>query len=169
MGIGGVTEGVLAACATRAMGGGMLMALVAIPHVIVSHFAIGGGLLIVVTEALSVKREEIYGGLEALLGRYDAVLCLASTGPAPKGFETTGSAIFNGLWTYLGVPCVSLPRLEVRGQALHVPGSDHHEHAAPVSFGIFLAQTSRHIAVALLDQRDIQIAAVLSKLGEGGL
>ncbi len=30
-----------------AMGGGMLMAIVAIPHVIVSHFAIGGGLLIV--------------------------------------------------------------------------------------------------------------------------
>jgi Asp-tRNA(Asn)/Glu-tRNA(Gln) amidotransferase A subunit family amidase len=67
-----------------------------------------------------IKREEIYGGLEALLGRYDAVLCLASTGPAPKGFETTGSAIFNGLWTYLGVPCVSLPRLEVRGLPMGV-------------------------------------------------
>ncbi|MEJ2580143.1 MAG: cytochrome C, partial [Acidobacteriota bacterium] len=39
-----------------ALGGGMLMALVAIPHVIVSHFAIGGGLLIVVTETLAVKR-----------------------------------------------------------------------------------------------------------------
>ena len=35
-----------------AMGGGVLMAIVAISHVIVSHFAIGGGLLIAVTETL---------------------------------------------------------------------------------------------------------------------
>jgi hypothetical protein len=33
-----------------AMGGGTLMAIVAIPHVIVSHFAIGGRLLLVVTK-----------------------------------------------------------------------------------------------------------------------
>ena len=33
-----------------ALGGGMLMAIVAIPHVIVAHFAVGGGLLIAVTE-----------------------------------------------------------------------------------------------------------------------
>ena len=32
-----------------AMGGGVLMGIVAITHVIVSHFAIGGGLLIAVT------------------------------------------------------------------------------------------------------------------------
>ena len=56
-------------------------------------------------------RNEIYHLLEALLDDYDAVLCLAATGAAPIGFETTGSAIFNGLWTYLGVPCLSLPLL----------------------------------------------------------
>ena len=39
-----------------AIGGGMLMALVAISHVIVSHFAIGGGLVIAATETLAVKR-----------------------------------------------------------------------------------------------------------------
>jgi len=33
-----------------AMGGGVLMGLVAITHVIVSHFAIGGGLVIAVTD-----------------------------------------------------------------------------------------------------------------------
>lgn len=67
-----------------------------------------------------LAREEIYKSLEALLDGYDAVLCLSSTGPAPRGFETTGSAIFNGLWTYLGVPCVSLPRLTVRDLPLGV-------------------------------------------------
>ena len=41
-----------------AMGGGVLMGIVAITHVIVSHFAIGGGLLIAVTETLSVKRND---------------------------------------------------------------------------------------------------------------
>ncbi|HSN54525.1 MAG TPA: hypothetical protein VLT32_07615 [Candidatus Sulfomarinibacteraceae bacterium] len=38
------------------MGGGVLMALVAILHVIVAHFATGGGLRIVVAETLSVVR-----------------------------------------------------------------------------------------------------------------
>ena len=33
-----------------AIGGGVLMGIVAVTHVIVSHFAIGGGLVIAVTE-----------------------------------------------------------------------------------------------------------------------
>ena len=37
-------------------GGGVLMAIVAVSHVIVSHSAIGGGLIIVVTETLAVRR-----------------------------------------------------------------------------------------------------------------
>jgi Asp-tRNA(Asn)/Glu-tRNA(Gln) amidotransferase A subunit family amidase len=60
-------------------------------------------------------RDVIYADLEALLSRFDAVLCLSSLGPAPEGFETTGSAAMNSPWTYLGVPCVSLPKLEVDG------------------------------------------------------
>ena len=60
-----------------AMGGGMLMAIVAIPHVIVSHFAIGGGLLIVVTETLAVKRND--PELRELARRSSLVLILVST------------------------------------------------------------------------------------------
>ena len=63
-------------------------------------------------------REEIYKSLDHLLDQYDAVVCLAATGAAPVGFETTGSAIFNGLWTYLGVPCLSLPVLTSDGMPL---------------------------------------------------
>ena len=40
------------------MGGGVLMALVAVTHVIVSHFAIGGGLVLVVTESIGVRRDD---------------------------------------------------------------------------------------------------------------
>ena len=65
-------------------------------------------------EALN-QREVIYGAVEALLGQHDAILCLSATGPAPRGFETTGSPAYNSPWTYLGVPCISLPRLTVEG------------------------------------------------------
>lgn len=58
--------------------------------------------------------------LAALLDQYDAVLCLPAPGPAPRGLATTGSPRFNGLWTYLGVPCVNLPRLSVDGLPLGV-------------------------------------------------
>ena len=60
-------------------------------------------------------RELIYQSVEALLENYDAILCLSAPGPAPHGFETTGSAVFNGLWTLLGVPCLSIPLLTVDG------------------------------------------------------
>ncbi|MFT5390645.1 MAG: Asp-tRNA(Asn)/Glu-tRNA(Gln) amidotransferase A subunit family amidase [Gammaproteobacteria bacterium] len=59
------------------------------------------------------QRAVIYQSFQALLGNYDAVLCLSATGPAPHGFSTTGSPAYNSPWTYLGVPCISLPRLTV--------------------------------------------------------
>jgi len=62
-----------------------------------------------------LERNVIYQSLENVLSRFDAILCLSSAGPAPRGFETTGSPAFNSPWTYLGVPCVSLPCLSVRG------------------------------------------------------
>lgn len=65
-------------------------------------------------EALN-QREVIYRALEALLARHDAILCLSATGPAPHGFDTTGSPAYNSPWTYLGVPCISLPQLTVEG------------------------------------------------------
>ena len=70
-------------------------------------------------EALN-ERAVINDAIENLLTRYDAILCLPATGPAPRGFETTGDAAFNSPWTYLGVPCVSLPRLTVDGMPLGV-------------------------------------------------
>jgi len=49
--------------------------------------------------------------LEELLTRCDAIICPAATGPAPRGLETTGDSIFNGLWTLCGTPCITLPLL----------------------------------------------------------
>jgi len=44
-----------------------------------------------------------------LMRSFDLVLTLAAPGEAPKGLASTGDSIFNGLWTLLGVPCVTLP------------------------------------------------------------
>jgi Asp-tRNA(Asn)/Glu-tRNA(Gln) amidotransferase A subunit family amidase len=50
--------------------------------------------------------------LEELFVRYDAILTPAATGEAPLGLESTGSPVFSTIWTYCGVPAVTLPLLE---------------------------------------------------------
>ena len=60
-------------------------------------------------------RETMYAAVEAVLGGYCALITLPSCGPAPKGLSSTGNAVFNGMWTLLGVPCVSLPLMQVGG------------------------------------------------------
>ncbi|MDH3581449.1 MAG: amidase [Hyphomicrobiales bacterium] len=55
------------------------------------------------------------GGLDEIFERYDVIVTPASPGPAPKGLETTGRPLFNSMWTYLGVPAVTLPLLEADG------------------------------------------------------
>jgi len=45
----------------------------------------------------------------AWAGGFDAILTPPAPGQAPKGLEATGSAIFNGLWTVLYMPCLTLP------------------------------------------------------------
>ena len=65
-----------------------------------------------------LRREELNRALDPLFADYDALLALSATGPAPKGLETTGNPIFNGLWTYLGVPALNMPHLQVDGMPM---------------------------------------------------
>ncbi len=65
-------------------------------------------------------QEILNGGLDEVFDRYDVIVTPATAGPAPKGLETTGRPIFNSIWTYLGVPAVTLPLLEVDGLPLGV-------------------------------------------------
>ncbi len=60
-------------------------------------------------------RDRAYAALEDVLSRHTAILTLSSCGPAPKGLGSTGNAIFNGMWTLLGVPCITLPLMTVGG------------------------------------------------------
>lgn len=66
-------------------------------------------------------RDSLYAVIDDLTMNYSAILTLAAPGPAPKLSEgITGSPIFNGLWTYYGCPCVSLPLMEANGLPLGV-------------------------------------------------
>lgn len=55
------------------------------------------------------QREPLYAALDQVMGQVDCLLCPSALGAAPKGLSSTGDAIFNGLWTFMGTPCVTLP------------------------------------------------------------
>jgi len=75
------------------IGGGMLMAVVAVTHVIVAHFAVGGGLVIAVTETLSVRRGD--RDLRDLAKRSSLILILVST--------VFGAISGVGIWVVAGL------------------------------------------------------------------
>jgi Asp-tRNA(Asn)/Glu-tRNA(Gln) amidotransferase A subunit family amidase len=52
------------------------------------------------------------GFLELFEQRYDAILTPAAPGAAPKGLTSTGDPSFCTLWTFCGMPAVSLPLLQ---------------------------------------------------------
>ena len=46
---------------------------------------------------------------------FDVLLTPSAIGEAPAGLSSTGKAVFNRMWTLLGLPCITLPRY--RGEA----------------------------------------------------
>jgi Asp-tRNA(Asn)/Glu-tRNA(Gln) amidotransferase A subunit family amidase len=48
---------------------------------------------------------------DEIAGRFDVVMTPSAPGEAPISLASTGDSIFNGIWTLLHVPCVSLPGL----------------------------------------------------------
>lgn len=70
--------------------------------------------------AARAEREPLYDALRPILVNFDAILTPAAPGPALVGLSATGSPMFNALWTYLGMPCISLPLLKADGMPLGV-------------------------------------------------
>jgi Asp-tRNA(Asn)/Glu-tRNA(Gln) amidotransferase A subunit family amidase len=50
--------------------------------------------------------------IEEVFNEFDAILTPAAPGVAPRGLESTGNPIFCTIWTYLGLPAISLPLLQ---------------------------------------------------------
>ena len=50
-------------------------------------------------------------GFDNVFEHYDAVLTPATLGTAPQGLGATGDPLMCTLWTFLGMPCLSLPLL----------------------------------------------------------
>ena len=48
---------------------------------------------------------------DEVFDRCDCILTAATAGPAPHGLESTGSPAFCTLWTFAGMPAVTLPLL----------------------------------------------------------
>jgi mono/diheme cytochrome c family protein len=75
------------------IGGGVLIGIVAIAHVLVSHFAVGGGIAIAIAETLAVRRRD--PSLRALAKRTSLVLILVST--------VFGAISGVGIWFTIGL------------------------------------------------------------------
>ena len=58
------------------------------------------------------RREFLNNGLGGVFDRYDAIITPATVGEAPAGLGSTGSPVFNSLWTYCGTPAITLPLME---------------------------------------------------------
>ena len=58
------------------------------------------------------KAKKMKKTLEIIFNKYDAIITPAAPGQAPRDLNNTGNAIFNGYWTMMGVPTISLPLLK---------------------------------------------------------
>jgi len=54
-------------------------------------------------------RAVLNSALDEIFDRCDAIRTPATPGPAPEGLSSTGSAVYNGVWTLCGTPTVTLP------------------------------------------------------------
>jgi len=75
------------------------------------HGRIEGGQKLTLDEFRAAWREaeQMRAAAQAWAGGFDAILTLPAAGQAPKTLAETGDAIFNGLWTVLHMPCLTMP------------------------------------------------------------
>jgi len=58
------------------------------------------------------RRSEYYHAFDRLFEEHDAIITPAAPGEAPTGLDSTGSPVFSTIWTYFGMPAISLPLLQ---------------------------------------------------------
>jgi len=75
------------------------------------HGRIEGGQKLTLDEFRAAWRDadRMRAAAQDWAGGFDAILTLPAPGQAPKTLASTGDAIFNGLWTLLHMPCLTMP------------------------------------------------------------
>ena len=67
-----------------------------------------------------LQREEARHRLAAIAPLADALISVASPGPAPRGLASTGDSIFNTPTSILGAPAVTVPVMAIEGMPVGV-------------------------------------------------
>lgn len=69
------------------------------------------GAMISVIDYLASRREmqNVRGAFDSYFEHFDAILCPAALGGAPKGLAGTGNPIMQTIWTFAGLPSLSMP------------------------------------------------------------
>ncbi len=72
-----------------------------------------GGKILAADYLLARERmQAATAGFEEYFGHFDAIVTPAALGPAPKGLGQTGDPAMSTIWTYAGLPCISMPLLQ---------------------------------------------------------
>ena len=58
------------------------------------------------------RMAELYPSFDQLFEWHDAIMTPAAIGEAPMGLESTGSPAFCTIWTYFGMPAITVPLLQ---------------------------------------------------------
>lgn len=53
--------------------------------------------------------QDCRGHIDDLFAGSDVLLAASAPGEAPKGLGFTGNPVFNGMWTLLHLPCLTIP------------------------------------------------------------
>lgn len=67
------------------------------------------------TDYLAAKDRmfHVMNAFDEYFSTYDAILCPAALGTAPKGLASTGNPIMQTAWSFAGLPCLNLPLINL--------------------------------------------------------
>jgi len=72
-----------------------------------------GGKILASDYLLACERmQKAAEGFDEYFDYFDAIVTPATLGPAPEGLGSTGDPVMSTIWTFAGLPCISMPLLQ---------------------------------------------------------
>lgn len=99
-------------------------------------------------EEIESHRERTKAALDEALGEWDVVISPSAPGAAPRGIEATGDPRMNLIWTYAGLPTLTLPAaLDGKGLPLGIQlTGSRRQDAALLAAGVVVEGALRFTA-----------------------